>query len=318
MKLENLLYPTNIHCKNINDTTIKVSLEPLERGFGYTLGFSFKKVMLQGLSGAALTKVKINDGISNHKVKLPCLESISELLLNLQSLQLKLDNEVMKESFTISISGKCRDIYAYDLDIPNSIEILNPQILICHYQGKQKFMLQLEVQEGIGYQDAEVAFNDGFYLLDVLFSPVIFCNYNVENARVGQNTDLDRLIFDVKTNGAITPIDAFNQAAHKIQKSMSGIVDENEIVKRIPVEEQNEIDPFLLKRVEELDLTVRSANCLKSENLDYIGELVQKKESDLMRTPNFGKKSLLEIKEKLALYKYSLGTTIKNWTKTLP
>merc|ERR1712051_502190 len=154
-------------------------------------------------------------------------------------------------------------------------------------------------------------------MLDASFSPVLSCHYNVESARVGRNTDLDKLILEVKTDGSISPIEAFTMTARKIQQPMSGIVDENQIAARMPIEESNEIDPFLLKRVEELDLTVRSANCLKSEQLSYIGELIQKKESELMKTPNFGRKSLLEIKEKLALYDYSLGTVVENWPKDL-
>lgn len=319
MTLEHLLQPTSIHCQDSDNNQLKVTLEPLERGFGYTLGFALKEVMLQGLSGAALTRVKIDDGLGDYEAELPCAESVSELLLNLQALQFKLNDEVMQKTLTIAISGKRREIYARDFDMPEGVELLNPETLICHYQGKKKLTLQADIQQGIGYQAADVAFDAGYFMLDASFSPVLSCNYNVENARVGQNTDLDKLILDVKTDGSVSPAEAFTATARKIQQPMSGIVDEDEIAIRMPVEESNEIDPFLLKRVEELDLTVRSANCLKSEKLSYIGELIQKKESELMKTPNFGRKSLLEIKEKLALYDYSLGTVVENWPpKNLP
>ena len=318
MTLEHLLHPTNINCQDSKNNQLKVALEPLERGFGYTLGFALKEVMLQGLSGAALTRVKIDDGVSDHQAELPCSESVAEVLLNLQSLEFKLAEDIAQGALTISISGKRREIYAADLQVSKGLEILNPETLICQYHGRKKLMLQADIERGVGYQAANVAFEAGYFMLDASFSPVLRCNYNVENARVGQNTDLDKLILEVKTDGSVSPTEALSMTAQKIQKPMSGIVDENEIAVRVPVEEPSEIDPFLLKRVEELDLTVRSANCLKSEKLYYIGELIQKKESELMKTPNFGRKSLLEIKEKLTLYDYSLGTIVENWPKNMP
>lgn len=317
MTLKHLLQPTSIHCQERNNNQLKVVVEPLERGFGYTLGFALKEVMLQGLSGTALTRVKIDDGITDYKAKLTCAESVSELLINLQLLKFRLGSELMQRTLIISISGKRRIVYAGDFQMPEDLELLNPDALICNYHGKKKITLEMKIQQGIGYQASNAIHNNNSFMLDASFSPVLSCYYNVENARVGRNTDLDKLILEVKTDGSISPIEAFTVTARKIQQPMSEIVDENQIAARMPIEESNEIDPFLLKRVEELDLTVRSANCLKSEKLSYIGELIQKKESELMKTPNFGRKSLLEIKEKLSLYDYSLGTVVENWPKDL-
>ncbi len=317
MALEHLLHPTNINCQDKNNKNSKIILEPLERGFGYTLGFALKQIMLQGLSGSALAKVKINNGVDDETAKLACHESLPELLLNLQAVEFKLDEGVTEGSLSIELSGKSGEVYAGDLTVSEGVEVLNPEVFICAYEGKEKLSIDALIESGSGYRATEKTFDDGYFLLDASFSPVVSFNYNVENARVAQKTDLDKLVLDVQTDGSLSPSEALSQAAQKIQTQMSEIVDEDELAERMHVEEEPQIDPFLLKTVEELDLTVRSANCLKSENLRYIGELVQKTESELMKTPNFGKKSLTEIKEKLSSYGYSLGTIVDDWPKDL-
>lgn len=317
MAVEHLLHPTHIHSQEKVNNSAKIVLEPLERGFGYTLGFALKEVMLQGLSGAALTKVKINGGIQDDQQNLACEESTFELLLNLQAIEFKINNDVTQGEIRLNLSGKAKMIHARDIVVSQGLEILNPELLICHYLGKEKLSVQGVVESGFGYRASDSAFENGSFLLDASFSPVVSFHYNVENARVAQKTDLDKLVLEVKTDGSIAPEDALRTATTKIQREMSGIVDEEALVESMGTEEESKIDPFLLKPVEELDLTVRSANCLKSENIYYIGELVQRTESDLMKTPNFGKKSLTEIKGKLTSYGYSLGTVVENWPKEI-
>ncbi|WP_116964392.1 DNA-directed RNA polymerase subunit alpha [Fastidiosibacter lacustris] len=316
MALEHLLHPTTVNNQERIGNQAKITLEPLERGFGHTLGFSLKQIMLHVLSGASLTKVKFNDGV-NSEVKLATTESVEELLLNLQIIKFKLDSAHTTGNISIKLSGKAREVYAADLTLSEGVEILNPDVLICQYVGKDKLSIEGWIESGAGYKPANQNFIDGYFMLDASFSPVVSLNYNVENARVAQRTDLDKLILDVQTDGSLTPSEALSLAAQKIQSQMSRIVDEEALAERLHIEEEPKIDPFLLKTVEELDLTVRSANCLKSENIRYIGELVQRTESELMKTPNFGRKSLNEIKEKLSSYGYSLGTIVGDWSRDL-
>lgn len=314
MALEHLLHPTTVNNLEKNDKEAKIVLEPLERGFGHTLGFSLKQILTNALSGTALTKVKFNGG---SKKKLPITESLDEVLLNLQSIDFKCSLEHNSGKISFKVSGESKEVYASDLIVSEGIKVITPELYICHYKGNEEFKINGEITFGIGYQSTSENFADGWFLLDASYSPVVSFNYSVENARVAQKTDLDKLILDIRTNGSLTPSEALSIAAQKMQTQMSEIIDEDELAERLYVEEEPQIDPFLLKTVEELDLTVRSANCLKSENIRYIGELVQRTESELMKTPNFGRKSLNEIKNKLSSYDYSLGTIVDNWPKEL-
>jgi DNA-directed RNA polymerase subunit alpha len=316
MTLEPLLYPTNIDCQDKSNSA-KITFEPLERGFGYTLGFALKETMLKRLSGSALSKVRINNETSGTLVT-TCHGSLEEILLNLQTIVFQLDKGATEASLSVEISSKHRKVYSGDLKLTGAVKILDQEILICNYKGTDKLSISGVIESGIGYRATEKTFEDQHFLLDAPFSPVISCNYTVENARVAQKTDLDKLVLEIKTNGNISPSEALRKSAKKVQSQISEMVNKTELDERKHVEEKPPINPFLLKTVEELDLTVRSANCLKSENLHYIGELVQKTESQLMKTSNFGKKSLTEIKEKLSSYGYSLGTVLKDWPKQLP
>lgn len=317
MALEHLLHPTNIHLYSKNNNSAKIVLEPLERGFGYTLGFALKQIMLQTLPGASLTKVKLNDGLNSYDVDIPCQESVSELLLNLQAIEFKLVEGVSEGKLFVKLSDTAKEVYAGDVEVSEGVEILTPDVFICQYEGKTKLEIEAKVELGVGYKASDQSFADRYFLLDASFSPVVSFHYNVENARVAQKTDLDKLVLDVQTDGSLSPSEVVSLAARNLRSQMSAIVDENQLTERMQVEEEPAIDPFLLKTVEELDLTVRSANCLKSKNLFYIGDLVQRTESELMKTPNFGRKSLTEIKEKLTSYGYSLGTIVEDWPKHL-
>lgn len=316
MALEHLLHPTTVNNFEKNDREAKIILEPLERGVGYTLGFSLKQILANTLSGAALTKVKFNDG-ADALATLATSETLEEILLNLQSVEFNLAAEHKKATISLRISGKSKEIYAADLTLSEGLGVLNPNLYICRYEGKEKFTIEGQVDVGVGYQAAKEGFVDGWFMLDASYSPIVSFSYNVENARVAQKTDLDKLILTIQTDGSLMPSEALSLAAQKLQMQMTNIVDEEALAERLYVEEEPQIDPFLLKTVEELDLTVRSANCLKSEHIRYIGELVQCTESELMKTPNFGRKSLNEIKEKLSSYGYSLGTIVTDWPKDL-
>jgi DNA-directed RNA polymerase subunit alpha len=314
--LKQLLRPTSVSCKNISRNELQVDIEPLERGFGHTLGFALKEVALKSLPGVAVTRIEFNHGLTDSSTNLPFQEDIIEITVNIQTISLKFDNGISKVNATLSLSGKHRIVYASELKFPKGVKVLDKNHIVCHYNGKKKIVLSADIQHGIGYRSYNILPTCNLYnhvAFDVSFSPVLLCNYSIENARVGQKTDLDKLILYVKTDGTISPENALNTVVQKIQFSMFGIVDKSDIAKKSSIEETLSIDPILLKKVEDLDLTVRSANCLKSEKICYIGELVQKTEVELMKTPNFGKKSLIEIKEKLALYDYTLGTIIDNW-----
>ncbi|MFZ9034833.1 MAG: DNA-directed RNA polymerase subunit alpha [Francisellaceae bacterium] len=317
MALEHLLHPSNIVCKERNNNAAKITLEPLERGFGHTLGFALKEVMLSSLQGAAITKIKIDNGVSEYDAEVAAKESVAELLLNMQVIELRLTDGTKSGTIMLEASGKAKSIYAADLIVSDNVEILNPDAFICDYKGKQPLQIEALVEAGKGYVATEEHFSNDYFLLDSSFSPVSSFSYTVENARVAQRTDLDKLVLDIKTDGSLSPTEALSLSAQAIRTQMVSMINEDEIVERMHVEETPQIDPFLLKTVDELDLTVRSANCLKSENLRYIGELVQKTETELMKTPNFGKKSLNEIRQKLTEFGYSLGTVVDNWPKDL-
>lgn len=318
MQLQHLLQPENIITKEENDQHAKIILEPLERGFGYTLGFVLKQIMLTALPGVAATKVKINGGkCTSDADVIAAQESIAELLLNIQSMRFDLASEVNVGTVSFSFSGKAKSVNSDEAEFSDGVTLISQPAHFCHYLGKEKLTIEFEVERGLGYRPVNAVFQDGYFMLDASFSPVMDFEYSVENARVGQRTDLDKLILKVETDGSVAPTQALSIAAQKIQSQLKHIVDIEAIEERMSVQEAPQIDSYLLRSVEELDLTVRSANCLKSENIRYIGELVRKTESELLKTPNFGKKSLNEIKEKLSEAGYSLGTVVDNWPENI-
>ena len=313
MELEYLLYPTNIDTKNKSDFHSRITLEPLERGYGYTLGYTLRETMLFSLSGCSLTSVNVNNTNTLDDKYDATEESLEEVLLNIKGLLFKLDNDFTSGEITLKKKGKSQKITGEDLTLSNGLTLLNPQHVIAITKDKKELNIHAHITTGKGYISHEKINENGYFLLDGSFSPVLKFNYSVENARVEQKTDLDKLVLDIVTDGSISPSQALSNCAENIQVIMENLVDTEAVAERLHVEEEPEIDPFLLKPVEELDLTVRSANCLKSENIRYIGELVRRTESSLLKTPNFGRKSLTEIKEKLSENGYSLGTNIENW-----
>ncbi|TNF69702.1 MAG: DNA-directed RNA polymerase subunit alpha [Gammaproteobacteria bacterium] len=314
-QIGHLLHPTQIDTKEKNDHTCRITLEPFERGFGYTLGYALRQTMLFALSGCSLTHVKVNDITDLNQEFKATQEPLDEVLLNIKGLLITLEEGLNEATIAFSKSTKKGVlITGADFNLPEGVNLLNPDHEIATLKANESLKIEAKVMRGRGYYEPEENNVDGYFHLDSTFSPVLRCNYSIENARVEQRTDLDKLIFDITTDGSLSPTDALSQSANMLRNQMGNLIDEEAIQARIVVEEKPEIDPFLLRSVEDLDLTVRSANCLKSENLRYIGELVQRTESSLLKTPNFGKKSLNEIKSKLTEYGYSLGMVVPNWS----
>jgi DNA-directed RNA polymerase subunit alpha len=291
--------------------------EPLERGFGLTLGNALRRVLLSSLQGAAITSVKI-DGVLHEFSSIPGVrEDVTDIVLNIKSIALRMHSEGPKR-MTLKAEGP-GEVTAGMIEAGHDIEIMNPELVICTLDKKAKLAMEMTVETGKGYvpatqnrpEDSPI----GVIPVDAVFSPVRKVAYKVENTRVGQVTDHDKLSLDVTTNGAVSPEDSVALAARILQDQLQLFINFEE-PKAISAEEAREELPFnknLLRKVDELELSVRSANCLKNDNIIYIGDLVQKTEADMLRTPNFGRKSLNEIKEVLAQMGLHLGMEIPNW-----
>jgi DNA-directed RNA polymerase subunit alpha len=294
-----------------------VVAEPLERGFGLTLGNALRRVLLSSLQGAAVTSMQI-EGVLHEFSSLPgVLEDVTDIVLNVKSIGLRMHGEGPKR-MRLRASGP-GEIRASAIETGHDIEIMNPDALICTLDQAARIAMELTVESGKGYvpatqnrpEDAPI----GLIPVDALFSPVRKVSYRVENTRVGQVTDYDRLAMRVETNGAVTPEDAVALAARILQDQLQLFINFEEPRHAAEKEEpvQSLVNKNLLRKVDELELSVRSANCLKNDNIVYIGDLVQKSEAEMLRTPNFGRKSLNEIKEVLANMGLHLGMEITNW-----
>lgn len=314
--LEQLLTPRQVDIKQINDFHSRVTLEPLERGFGHTLGNALRRILLSSMPGAAIVEAKIDGVLHEYSSIEGVREDVLEILLNLKEVSIKL-NESSEAELTLSKTGPAV-VTAADIQLNHDTEIMNPDLVIANLGEGATLSMTLRAEKGMGYraatQDAETdSTTIGTLKLDASFSPVHTVSYEVQNARVEQRTDLDRLILDVVTDGTLGPEDAIKQAATVLHYQLLAFVDlkHKEIV--IQEEEEKEFDPIYLQPVDDLELTVRSANCLKAEQIYYIGDLVQRVESSLLKTPNLGKKSLQEIKDILAQRGLGLGTKLENW-----
>jgi DNA-directed RNA polymerase subunit alpha len=294
-----------------------VVAEPLERGFGLTLGNALRRVLLSSLQGAAVTSMQI-EGVLHEFSSLPgVLEDVTDIVLNVKNIDLRMYGEGPKR-MRLRASGP-GEVRASAIETGHDIDIMNPELVICTLDSAAKIALELTVENGKGYvpatqnrpEDAPI----GLIPVDALFSPVRKVSYKVENTRVGQVTDFDKLSITLQTNGAVTPEDAVALAARILQDQLQLFINFEE--PRHPSEDIRPSElPFnknLLRKVDELELSVRSANCLKNDNIVYIGDLVQKTEAEMLRTPNFGRKSLNEIKEVLAQMGLHLGMEITNW-----
>jgi len=295
----------------------KLIAEPLERGFGLTLGNAIRRVLLSSLQGAAITSVKIKGVVHEFSTIPGVKEDLTDILLNLKAIAVKVHSPGLKKMY-IKANGS-GEIRAGNFETDSETEIMNKDQLIMTLDANADVEIEANIETGKGYVSAEVAEDENKILgeikLDAMFSPVIKATYKIENSRVGQVTDYDKLIFDVETNGVISPDDAIALSARILQDQLQAFInfDEPEIQQDQDSSEKLSFNSNLLKKVEELELSVRSANCLKNDNIIYIGDLVQKTESEMLRTPNFGRKSLNEIKEVLTQMELNLGMSVPDW-----
>ncbi|MGB0671568.1 MAG: DNA-directed RNA polymerase subunit alpha [Rhodospirillales bacterium] len=297
--------------------TATIVAEPLERGFGLTLGNALRRVLLSSLQGAAVTAIQI-DGVLHEFSSIPGVrEDVTDIVLNIKSMGLRMSAEGPKR-ITLKAEGP-GPVTAGMIDCGADIEVMDPDLVLCHLDSGAKLHVEMTVNSGKGYVPATVNRSEespiGLIPIDSVFSPVRRVSYKVENTRVGQVTDHDKLSLQVTTNGAVTPDDAVALAARILQDQLQLFINFEE-PKAVSEDDRRDDLPFnknLLRKVDELELSVRSANCLKNDNIIYIGDLVQRTESDMLRTPNFGRKSLNEIKEVLAQMGLHLGMEIPNW-----
>ena len=302
--------------ENSDGTYIKIVVEPLERGFGITLGNALRRVLLSSLQGGAVTAIKINGVLHEFSVVPGVREDVTDIVLNIKGLAVAVHGEGPK-TMTLKAEGPC-EVTAAMIETGHDVEIKNPELVICNLDAGAKISMELTVNTGKGYvpayQNKAADAPIGVIAVDAIYSPVKKVSYKVENTRVGQVTDYDKLTLVVETNGVVSPEDAVALAARILQDQLKPFINFDE--PEVEVEAEREELPFnrnLLKKVEELELSVRSANCLKNDNIVYIGDLVQKTEAEMLRTPNFGRKSLNEIKEVLAKMGIHLGMDTPGW-----
>ena len=312
------LTPRVIKVDEKSQTRALVTLEPLERGFGHTLGNALRRILLSSMPGCAVTEVEIDGVLHEYSAIEGVQEDVIEILLNLKGVALVMNGKDEAE-LTLTASG-AGVVTAGDIQTDHDIEIRNPEHVICTVTGDQPLMIRVVAQRGRGYSPADSRADSdeetrsiGRLQLDASFSPIRRVSYVVDSARVEQRTDLDKLVIDLETNGTIDPEEAIRRAATILQQQLAVFVDLEGQTQAAAAEAADEVDPILLRPVDDLELTVRSANCLKAENIYYIGDLVQRTEAELLKTPNLGKKSLTEIKDVLASRGLSLGMRLENW-----
>jgi len=315
---KNLIKPSKIDVQSAeNKSVAKIVAEPLEKGYALTLGNSLRRILLSSIQGSAVTAVQIDGVLHEFSSIKGVREDVTDIVLNVKSLALKLETDGAKK-LILDATGP-GEIKAKDINEVTGVKILNPDLTICNLDEKTKFHMELTVKSGKGYVPAEKNKNEdaplGLIPIDALFSPVKKVSFAVSNAREGKSLDYDQLTMNVETNGSISAEDAVAYAARIFQDQLAMFVnfEEPQEVKKIDKIEKPEFNRNLLRRVDELELSVRSMNCLKNDNIIYIGDLVQKTESEMLRTPNFGRKSLNEIKELLSQMSLYLGMEVPNW-----
>jgi len=317
-----LLKPKSISVEQVGLNRAKVALEPFERGYGHTLGNALRRVLLSSMPGYAATEVTIAGVLHEYSSIDGIQEDVVNILLNLKGVVFKLHN---RDEVTLSLRKDTEGVVtAADIQTPHDVEIINPSHVIAHLSSGGKLDMQIKVEKGRGYVPGsmrrhadEPTKSIGRMVLDASFSPVKRVSYVVESARVEQRTDLDKLVVDIETNGAVSAEDAVRSSARILveQLAVFAQLEGNELPGFGPAASSREtkFDPILLRPVDELELTVRSANCLNAENIYYIGDLIQRTENELLKTPNLGRKSLNEIKEVLASRGLTLGMKLESW-----
>lgn len=316
-----LLAPNSVDVKEVAPNTARIAIEPLERGFGHTLGNALRRVLLSSMPGSAVTEVEIDGVLHEYTTIEGVQEDVTEVLLNIK--QLAIRNAASHDAtLSLSAKGPCT-VVARDIKCDQNVEILNPDHVIAHLTKEGELNVSMRVSVGRGYQPAaarlEAEDSDrpiGKLVLDASFSPIRRVTYVVENARVEQRTDLDKLVLEIETNGTVDAKEAVSEAARLLHEQLSVFTHfkaDSTGPGLPPSGPEPQIEPILLRPVDDLELTVRSANCLKAESIYYVGDLIQRTEVELLKTPNLGKKSLTEIKEVLASRGLSLGMRLENW-----
>ena len=317
MQDSGLLKPRIIDVQSLSPVHAKVVMEPFERGYGYTLGNALRRILLSSMPGYAATEVVIDGVLHEYSTIDGVQEDVVDILLILKGVVFKLHH---RDEVVLQLTKEGEGVVrAGDIVLSHDVEIINPDHVIAHISPGGKLSLELKVEKGRGYVPGNIrrigdgGRNIGKLILDASFSPIRRVSYSVENARVEQRTDLDKLIMEIETNGVLEPEESVRIAARVLMEQLSVFADLEGTA--LPVEHQKsiQIDPLLLRPVDDLELTVRSANCLKAENIYYIGDLIQRTENELLKTPNLGRKSLNEIKEVLAARDLSLGMKLENW-----
>ena len=310
-----LLVPTEIQVDDVTPNLSKITLEPLERGFGHTLGNALRRILLSSMPGAAVTDVAI-DGISHEYSTIEGVrEDVIDILLNIKDMPVNII-EGNHAEITLDVTGPC-DVLASSFEVPGTVELVNPDFHIATIVDKVNLKMTLTVRTGRGYEPADLRDDEervvGALKVDASYSPVRRVSYTVDNARFEKRTDLDKLVIELETDGTLDPKLAIEHSATILQQQLSAFVDLDAIAEQEAKKDQNDFDPILLRSIEELELTVRSTNCLKAESIFLIGDLIHRSEFDLLKTPNLGKKSLNEIKDVLASKDLSLGMNVENW-----
>jgi DNA-directed RNA polymerase subunit alpha len=314
--IADLIRPRLINVSPMENHTARIVIEPLERGFGHTLGNALRRVLLSSITGCAVTEVTIDNVLHEYAFLDGVQEDVIDILLNLKGLAIRVAHA---DEVTLRLEKTGPGVVtAGDIALTHDVEIMNPGLVIANLTGSGSLAMTLRVEKGRGYQpvsarDASIERPIGTLQLDAWYSPIKKVSYSVESARVEQRTDLDRLIIELETNGTVDPEEAVRNAAAILNQHLAVLVDlRGEEVPRVN-EKAPSFDPLLMRPVDDLELTVRSANCLKAENIFYIGDLILRTEVDLLRTPNLGKKSLMEIKDVLATKGLQLGMRLENW-----
>ena len=312
------LTPTNIEVESNSAFRAKVTLQPLERGFGHTLGNTLRRILLSSMPGCAITEVQIDGVLHEYSALDGVQEDVIDILLNLKDISVLMHNQ--EEGVITLVKEGAGAVTAGDFQLSEDVEIANPDHVVCTLNEKGSIRIEARVTRGRGYVpvDARETGEEetkpiGVLRLDASYSPLRRVSYSVESTRVEQRTDLDKLILDLETNGTLDPEEAIRRAATILQHQLAVFVDLDNESEQVVEEKEDEVDPILIRPVDDLELTVRSANCLKAENIYYIGDLIQRTEVELLKTPNLGKKSLTEIKDVLASRGLSLGMRLENW-----
>ncbi|MEO6959796.1 MAG: DNA-directed RNA polymerase subunit alpha [Burkholderiaceae bacterium] len=321
MASQGFLKPRSIEVVPVGKNHARVVMEPFERGYGHTLGNALRRILLSSMAGYAATEVQITGVVHEYSTITGVREDVVDILLNLKGVVFKLHN---REEVTLTLRKQGQGVVvAGDIELPHDVEIINPEHVIATLTDAGKLEMQIKVEQGRGYVPGNVhalvddrSHTIGRIVLDASYSPVRRVSYAVENARVEQRTDLDKLILDIETNGVLSPEEAVRQSARILMDQISVFAALEGAGPDVDLRDGGklpQIDPVLLRPVDDLELTVRSANCLKAENIYYIGDLIQRTENELLKTPNLGRKSLNEIKEVLAARGLTLGMKLENW-----